>query len=412
VKPARLTELRLTEFKSFRDEVLPLGRLTVLIGGNAAGKSNALEGLHSLSRLAQGMTLREALTGSPQSPSPIRGGADGCAPADSGSFKLGCTVRADEGAFGLDVLVRTGRELSLQAEELTWSDGTVRNDLVSRIGPAEGQDNLSALRLSLFPPDPSWTREAQHHHEASRAITSVLQSVTPLDPDPRTMRGSVPRDTALLLPDGSNLSAVIERIRDHDSSAFARLEELIGILSEGRITRLDLIETPITNEVQLLLREASGPIPARLASDGTLRCLAFAAALLDSAKPHSSGKADPEHLIMIEEVERGLYPSQAGTLLDLMRRESAARSTSVLLTTHSPALLAALKPEEHRDVIVCSRDPETGLSRLRRLIDLPGYPELIAAGGLGEAISTNGLAKAQDKRPKNSREFFDFLESL
>ena len=49
----RLTELRLTDFKSsFHNEVLPLGRLTVLIGGNAAGKSNAPAGIHAFSRLA------------------------------------------------------------------------------------------------------------------------------------------------------------------------------------------------------------------------------------------------------------------------------------------------------------------------------------------------------------------------
>ena len=38
-----LTTFTLKDFKSFREARLPLGPLTVLIGANAAGKSNAIE---------------------------------------------------------------------------------------------------------------------------------------------------------------------------------------------------------------------------------------------------------------------------------------------------------------------------------------------------------------------------------
>ena len=54
-----LTAFKLNNFKSFQDEaVLPLGgALTVLIGANAAGKSNVLEALRLLSWLASGNKL-------------------------------------------------------------------------------------------------------------------------------------------------------------------------------------------------------------------------------------------------------------------------------------------------------------------------------------------------------------------
>ncbi|WP_108724590.1 AAA family ATPase [Streptosporangium minutum] len=51
---SRLLELRLTEFKTFRDAALPLGGMTTLIGRNSSGKSNALDGLEVLSRPAFG----------------------------------------------------------------------------------------------------------------------------------------------------------------------------------------------------------------------------------------------------------------------------------------------------------------------------------------------------------------------
>jgi AAA15 family ATPase/GTPase len=45
-----LTEFHLQNFKSFQQQTcLPLGPLTVLIGANAAGKSNAIEALRRLS---------------------------------------------------------------------------------------------------------------------------------------------------------------------------------------------------------------------------------------------------------------------------------------------------------------------------------------------------------------------------
>jgi AAA15 family ATPase/GTPase len=46
---AMLTEFTLANFKSYSTSRLPLAPLTVLIGANAAGKSNVLEGLRFLS---------------------------------------------------------------------------------------------------------------------------------------------------------------------------------------------------------------------------------------------------------------------------------------------------------------------------------------------------------------------------
>jgi predicted ATPase len=47
-----IEEVRLTAFKSFQSAVLPLDELTLLVGRNGSGKSNALDGLWALARLA------------------------------------------------------------------------------------------------------------------------------------------------------------------------------------------------------------------------------------------------------------------------------------------------------------------------------------------------------------------------
>ncbi|MFH0901711.1 MAG: AAA family ATPase [Pseudomonadota bacterium] len=51
-----LTRLHLIDFKSFADQAISLGRTTLLVGVNAAGKSNFLDAL----RFLQGLRTGEA----------------------------------------------------------------------------------------------------------------------------------------------------------------------------------------------------------------------------------------------------------------------------------------------------------------------------------------------------------------
>jgi DNA repair exonuclease SbcCD ATPase subunit len=95
MEPSVVDEVRLSSFKSFTDAVLPLEALTLVVGRNGSGKSNALDGLWALTRLASGEDVRDALDGQREGPA-VRGGAAGCAPFGQSTFSLGCTVRTGE----------------------------------------------------------------------------------------------------------------------------------------------------------------------------------------------------------------------------------------------------------------------------------------------------------------------------
>ena len=101
---AVLQEIRLPAFKSVRSATLPLRSLTLVVGRNGSGKSNVLDGLWVLSRLAAGGEIRDQLDGGREGPA-IRGGVEGCAPLGSDRFELGCTVGVPDGAYHLDVSV-------------------------------------------------------------------------------------------------------------------------------------------------------------------------------------------------------------------------------------------------------------------------------------------------------------------
>ncbi|WP_198284643.1 AAA family ATPase [Beggiatoa alba] len=52
-----LTEIHIKNFKSYQDQTLHLSPLTLMIGANASGKSNALEAFRFLCWLSQGQKL-------------------------------------------------------------------------------------------------------------------------------------------------------------------------------------------------------------------------------------------------------------------------------------------------------------------------------------------------------------------
>jgi hypothetical protein len=118
---AVLEEVHLTAFKSFRDATLPILPLTVLTGRNNSGKSNALDGIEVLSRLASGEEIGDALDGRRREGGPVRGGSRGCVPHGASTFTLGCTVRVEgEPArhYRLELTVQVEPELRIEQERL------------------------------------------------------------------------------------------------------------------------------------------------------------------------------------------------------------------------------------------------------------------------------------------------------
>ncbi|WP_168220750.1 ATP-binding protein [Streptomyces sp. RFCAC02] len=441
----RLEEVRLASFKSFTGQCLPLNDLTVLIGRNGSGKSNALDGLMVLSRLASGEPVRDALDG-PQSggEEPVRGGAEGCAPLGRETFRLGCRVRSGEAVFALDVEIEVRPEVRVLKEELTAVEGVryANRRLIERslLASEPMEPHRSDLKVRYFngrrgvDPSvpfttdrlltsqvpvrlPATTEATRLVHRAAQDVLAALRAVFPLDPVPHLMRQYVNARDTELRRSADNLSAAVESLHRTDPPAFRRLTDLVAGMPEYPVRGISSVDTRL-GDVQLVLREsgyhgAEHDVPARLLSDGMLRFLAFGTALLTA--PVADGGDDParaqRHLV-IEEIENGLYPTQAARVLDLMKEESQRRRIDVLLTTHSPALLNSLDAQDHPGVVVCSRAPHSGESMLTRLTELPGYVELLAAGDLGDVVSKDRLPDAVRPPDTGVSGVEDFLRSL
>lgn len=411
-----IEELRLTAFKSFRDARLPLRDLTLMIGRNGSGKSNAIDGLQVLAKLAQGEDIRDAIEGGRRREgSEIRGGARGCAPFGETAFSLGCRVRAGDERFDLDLTVQVEPDVQVVAERLRSGERTLlatdapnpdSADIVARYdngkqgpNPAVPFRSTRLLTTQVATKVPSKTKAMQRVHHAADAVIEALQAVFVLDPVPSLMRQYVPARDTLLRRQADNLSAAIGSLLD-DPETRDRLRELVRALPEQPVDGISVQPSPL-GDVILALEErfdgASVPVSARVMSDGMLRFLAFAAALLEEPLLGHDAAADRGRtMLVIEEIENGLHPSQAARVVELIRAESASRHVRTLATTHSPAILTALDASDHDGVLVCDRDAETGVSRLRRLVELPAYRQALAAGTLGDAVTRLRLAQTFD----------------
>lgn len=414
-----LEQLRLTRFKSFRDAVLPLRDVTLLIGRNGSGKSNALDALHVLSRLAEGDDLREAIDGNRREGQEVRGGARGCAPYGEARFALGCTVALGSDRIDLDLEVQVEPDVQIVSERLAFrpAKGTERQylttddprpglvDLTGRYfdgrrgqSPAVSFRSDRLLTAQVPVKVPSTTRATRAVHEAALAVVDALRAVFILDPVPSRMRHYVPARDTVLRRQADNLSAVIGAL-EADRSRWARLTELVQALPEQQVAGIG-VESSQLGDVILTLREQFGDaevaVSGRVMSDGMLRFIAFAAALLEApevADEHASG---PTTQLVIEEIENGLHPSQAARIVQLIKEETGRRRIRTLATTHSPAMLTALEASDHDGVVFCRRAADSAVSELVPLVALPGYAEALAAGTLGEAVSRRRLDAVPD----------------
>jgi hypothetical protein len=256
-----------------------------------------------------------------------------------------------------------------------------------------------AIFTQLTTPARFWSEHQKSQEripQATRQLQQELESILFLDPQPRRMRDYSFTVERTLQGDGSNVSAVLYDLCEKQQGK-AEVLAFVRALPEQDILDLTFLKGP-REETMVQLTETFGgtarTYEAALLSDGTLRVLAVAAALL--SVPEGT-------LVVIEEIDNGVHPTRAKLLLDNIQRVARARKLRVLLTTHNPALLDAIPLDAIPDVVACYRDPTDGDSRLMPLSKLPDYPELVAQGPVGQLV-TRGILERYLKFPKSPEE--------
>jgi len=194
-----------------------------------------------------------------------------------------------------------------------------------------------------------------------------------LDVHPEATRiPSIPGQT-ILGDRGENLSSVLHA-SCYDPTKKAALTEWLKELTPMDVADFDFV-SGADGKILVVLIEASGRrISAYSASDGTLKFLALLAAMLGP---------NPPRFIFIEELEAGIHPARLGLLVNLIETETAKGKTQVVVTTHSPDLLAMLSDGAREHASLVYRLPGEQEGRIKRVMDIPHIREALEKEDLG-----------------------------
>jgi predicted ATPase len=399
-----IKQLRLKNWKSFEDSTLYVDPLTILIGTNASGKSNVLEALVFLQRVSSGIGIFPAINGDTNLPG-LRGGIewvcrkpfkefefevviDAC---DSSEYKYNLAVRvnttkADIVKESLTVCGKNKKEIKLFSTNEHDSHSPAIASYFST-GKQEKGKRLDLNRSHLILAQTESLKLRKEIQDVAKSVLNHLRKIFVFDPIPSHMRQYSPLSDSLQT-DGSNIAGVIAGLE------FKRKEDVqqqltlhLKGLPERDIEKV-WTETVGRFETDAMIyckegwdNESSDTVDARGLSDGTLRYLGIATALLTR---------EQGSLLVIEEVDNGLHPSRAHLLINMLRTIGAERNIDVLITTHNPAMLDAAGSGMIPFITVAHRDLQKGgTSVLVPLEDIDRLPKLMASGGLGQ-LSTEG----------------------
>jgi predicted ATPase len=352
--------LAITNYRSLRDLVVPLGRLNVITGANGSGKSNLYRALRLLSDTSRGQAtaaiareggLNSVLWAGPEnisramlrSEQPVQGGPRkevvrmqlGFASEDFGYAIDFGLPKAGISAFSHDPEVKS---------ETIWHGPFWRpaSMLVTRRGAtvaaaSDGPEGAISLARGLSPhdcmlgelADPVRAPEVLRVREFVRGWRFYDHFRT--DPQAPARQPQIGTRTPVLAADGADLAAAIQTIIEvgdhdalHDTVDDAFPGARVGVTNHDGLFRI-AVEQPG------LLRT----LGAAELSDGTLRYLLLVAALLSPRPPP---------MMVLNEPETSLHPDLLPALGRLIAR--AAQTTQVWVVSHASRLVASLEAED------------------------------------------------------------------
>ncbi|HCE6866808.1 TPA: ATP-binding protein [Pseudomonas aeruginosa] len=423
-------------FKNFVYAELNLfSNFTLLIGKNGAGKSNLIEGVELLAALAEGRPLHELVEGRGYSPgsNALRGGIHSCLKFGYSEFTLGFSGvikflgKNESFDYSISVsidpfprvsaesLIVGKRKIFFATTEKDRRDGIldVQYDNFARGGQKPHRSIYGDRSLISRYEEVIEGNESGDQEKKLKSVHMVatlkkhLQSSFVFDPSPKLMREYVRSGQNTLLKDGSNISAVLQGLKERPDgdAALENILKVVRQIPEEPFLEFNFIKT-LQNDVLFGIQSGGRVIDARLISDGTLRIIAVVTALETIA----SGSR-----VVIEEFDNGLHPSRAAILIGAIKEVVIRRRLNVLLTTHNPATLDSLDKDWLAHVYICYWSPPDDTSILVNLLEIPKVDSLLESNSsLGDLVSRSVFEKHLQPKFEDSRKSkaLEWLERL
>jgi predicted ATPase len=381
-----LTALAIENYRSIRDLVVPLTRLNAVTGANGSGKCNLYRALRLLSDAAQG-SISSAIAREGGLDSTLWAGPENFgASVVKGNYPVQGTVRSkpvrlklgfagEDYSFGIELglpipsLSAFSRDPQIKTERL-WVGEVPRKTamIAEREGPvarARGDDRAwveIARDLAPFDSmmthavDPAVAPEIVTVREAMRAWRFYDHFRTDSQSEARSRQ--IGTYTPALSNSGADLAAAIQTIFESgDREAF---DETISDAFPGASVEIRVSDGYF--EVAMAQHGLLRPLRAEELSDGTLRYLLLAAALLS---PRSPG------LLVLNEPETSLHADLLPALARLIGK--AAGRSQIIVVSHAQALVAALQAETDAQILRLEKRLGETLLEGQKLLDKPPW---------------------------------------
>lgn len=387
-----LTTLAVAGYRSLRELTIPLGRATVVTGRNASGKSSLYRAMRLLASAASGDLIADvARSGGlgalrwagPENPAGARRREQPTqGTRRTGPVRLLLGVASEDLGYAVDLGLPTPSEAgrfphdpSIKGE-LVFAGPVARPAavLVERTGPRVRQrgdhgwetlpDGIGTARSVLTElVDPRLSPEVM-------AVRGMLNGWRFYD-QLRTDAEAPARATVLatrspvLAPDGSGLAATLATILEIGRGDLL-LEAVEEALDGSRLAVRPVVlgAEQETGAMEAVLEQPGllRPVRASEMSDGTVRFLLLAAALLSPRPPG---------LLVLNEPETSLHPRLLPALAGLVR--SATQVSQVIVVTHSGELAAAMVDAGADHIELTKVEGETRVRGQEGLLDTPAW---------------------------------------
>jgi len=367
---AIIDNITIKGFKSIKTlNDFKLNKINVLIGSNGAGKSNFI----SLFRL-----LRDLFEQKLQLALGIQGGADTCLYFGPRETKeLSVLLQFGQNGYEFALVPTADNKLVFSNEATLYTGklatGTSRRSLGSGHFEAKLRDRKD---------DPGiFTKESIPHYVFDAISSWVVYHFHDTSLFAGSRRQGPVNDNEVLRSSAENLAAFLYRVQTTHSENYSKIRDVVRLAAPffDDFKLRPIPTNPDLIQLEWLQRESDYPFLASQLSDGTLRFICLATALLQPQPPRT---------MLFDEPELGLHPYALSLLGGLFQKAVAPRgipTNQVIISTQSALLLNEFVPE---DIIVVERiDGQSVFHRLNS----PELSEWLSDYTLGELWQKNLL---------------------
>ncbi|MBT9609906.1 AAA family ATPase [Aquabacterium sp.] len=365
----RIESIRLKNYKVFRDvHLTDIPNFLVVVGANGAGKSTLFDVFGFLHDCLKG-NVRQALDARGRFREVLSRDATDPTILIEIQYRMQITGVERLVTYSLEIAERAGQPI-VQREILRYKRGRYGSpyrflDFTNGEGFAitneedfqKGDEELDRESQKVAPDTLAIKGLGQFERfKAATAFRQLIESWHVSDFHINAARGrkEASGESEHLSETGDNLPLVARYLFEQHPEAF---KEMLDVMAR-RVPGIASVTPELMADGYLTLRFQDGtfktPFLDRYVSDGTIKMFAYLV-LLHDPKPHP--------LLCVEEPENQLYPKLMGELAEEFRLY-AQRGGQVLVSTHSPDFLNAVKLDE-----VCWLVKRDGATEIRRARD-------------------------------------------